>query len=47
MKTLGLDLGTASLGWCMLETSGEPLFRNEGRIIDIGVRIFGDGRVPK
>ena len=47
MRTLGLDLGTDSLGWCLVETSGEPLFRGEGSILAIGARIFGDGREPK
>lgn len=37
-KTLGLDIGTNSLGWCLTESD---------RIIDIGVRIFSDGRDPK
>ena len=47
MRTLGIDLGTASLGWCLIDTVGEPLASNEGSIIAIGARIFGDGREPK
>ncbi len=41
---LSLDLGTNSLGWCLLELDD----RNSAiRIITAGVRIFGDGRNPK
>ncbi len=47
MKTLGIDLGTHSLGWCLIDTVGEPLASNEGSITAIGARIFGDGREPK
>jgi CRISPR-associated endonuclease Csn1 len=36
---LGLDIGTNSIGWCLIE--------DEARIVDIGVRIFADGRDPK
>ena len=39
MRRLGLDMGTNSIGWCLIE--------NNARIIDIGVRIFSDGRDPK
>jgi CRISPR-associated endonuclease Csn1 len=39
MRRLGLDIGTNSIGWCLIE--------NDKRIIDIGVRIFADGRDPK
>lgn len=49
--TLGIDLGTNSLGWCLLETAGEPGDTDQGRIIDIGARIFSQsemaGRDPK
>ena len=40
----GIDVGTNSLGWCILDLSakGEPV-----AIRDIGVRIFPDGRDPK
>ncbi|GGE96491.1 type II CRISPR RNA-guided endonuclease Cas9 [Stappia taiwanensis] len=51
LTTLGLDLGTNSLGWCLIETTGEPGAREEGRIVDIGVRIFSQaemaGRDPQ
>lgn len=39
MRRLGLDLGTNSIGWCLIE--------DDVRIIDLGVRIFPDGRDPK
>jgi CRISPR-associated endonuclease Csn1 len=39
MRRLGLDIGTNSIGWCLIE--------GDGRIVDIGVRIFSDGRDPK
>lgn len=39
MRRLGLDIGTNSIGWCLIE--------NDERIIDLGVRIFADGRDPK
>jgi CRISPR-associated endonuclease Csn1 len=35
---LGLDVGTNSIGWALTE---------DGRIVDLGVRIFSDGREPK
>ncbi len=38
---LGIDLGSTSLGWCMLELSPE---NNPTGIINMGVRIFPDGR---
>lgn len=38
MRRLGLDIGTNSIGWCLIE---------DGKtIVDIGVRIFSDGREP-
>ncbi|MFN3553409.1 MAG: type II CRISPR RNA-guided endonuclease Cas9 [Novosphingobium meiothermophilum] len=37
-KRLGLDIGTNSIGWCLYEGDS---------ILDIGVRIFSDGRDPK
>ena len=41
---LGIDLGTNSLGWAVLELDD----KNEvSRIIDAGARIFSDGRNPK
>jgi len=51
LKTLGLDLGTNSLGWALIETPGEPGQHDQGRIVDIGVRIFSQaemaGRDPQ
>lgn len=51
ITTLGLDLGTNSLGWAVIETRGEPGAGDEGRIIDCGVRIFSQaemaGRDPQ
>ncbi len=41
--SLGLDMGTNSIGWCLYRTQdGRPV-----GIIDLGVRIFSDGRDPK
>lgn len=37
---LGLDVGTNSIGWCLVDVGA-------GRIIDLGSRIFSDGREPK
>src|SRR3546814_13815579 len=39
MRRLGLDIGTNSIGWCLIE--------DDGRIIDSGARIFSDGRDSK
>ena len=41
---LGLDLGTNSIGWCMLRlnTTNEPV-----AVVKAGVRIFHDGRNEK
>ncbi len=39
--TLGLDLGTASVGWALVENNDENY---EGKIIDSGVRIFLEGK---
>ncbi len=39
MRRLGLDIGTNSIGWCLIE--------DDERIVDIGVRLFSDGRDPK
>ncbi len=45
MKTrLGLDVGTSSIGWCLVEMDE---IGGRGRIIDLGSRIFSDGREPK
>lgn len=40
MKILGLDLGTNSIGWAVVE-------KDEGRILDVGVRIFPEGVVKE
>lgn len=40
---LGIDLGTSSLGWCCLKTDNEETTE----ILDMGVRIFSDGRNDK
>ncbi|MEO1110601.1 MAG: type II CRISPR RNA-guided endonuclease Cas9 [Pseudomonadota bacterium] len=45
IKTLGLDLGTNSLGWCLIETDGEPGEKEAGRVIDLGVRIFSQAEM--
>lgn len=39
MRRLGLDVSTNSIGWCLVEDNAQ--------IVDIGVRIFSDGRDPK
>ena len=48
MRRLGLDIGTNSIGWCLIEydevEDGKPI---DKAIVDIGVRIFSDGRDPK
>ena len=43
-RRLGLDLGTNSIGWCLLDldSHGDP-----ASIFRTGVRIFNDGRDPK
>lgn len=41
---LGLDLGTNSLGWAMLELDDN---NDPCRVIKLGVRIFDSGRKPK
>ncbi len=40
---LGLDLGTNSIGWCVLELGADSLPCN---LLGAGVRIFSDGREP-
>jgi CRISPR-associated endonuclease Csn1 len=35
--TLGLDIGSNSIGWALLETAGKP------SIVDMGVRVFPEG----
>lgn len=39
-KILGLDLGTNSIGWSLVEINREE---NQGRILGMGVRIFPEG----
>ena len=41
---LGLDVGTSSLGWAILEidANNKPV-----QLLDLGVRIYSDGRNPK
>jgi len=41
---LGIDLGVNSLGWCALTLDRDG---NPNGILDIGVRLFTDGRAPK
>lgn len=41
---LGIDLGVNSLGWCLLRLNGQG---NSTGLLDIGVRLFSDGRDPK
>lgn len=47
MLTLGIDLGSTSLGWCLINTHGDPLDQELGNIVGIGSRIFADGREPQ
>ena len=42
-----IDLGTNSLGWCVLETNGEPGAGDVGGNLGVGARVFPDGREPK
>lgn len=41
---LGLDLGTTSIGWCLIRLDGNDA---PSAVIRMGARIFGDGRNPK
>lgn len=41
---LGLDLGTNSIGWCLLNLNQQ---REPDGLMRLGVRIFPDGRKPK
>lgn len=41
---LGLDIGTTSIGWCMVRLDGND---KPNAVIRMGVRIFPDGRNPK
>lgn len=44
MKRLGLDIGTNSIGWCLVEYDADNVGE---RILDLGTRIFANGRDPK
>jgi len=44
---LGLDIGTNSVGWWLYETDGSEANARIVSVMDGGVRIFSDGRVPK
>ncbi len=45
MRRLGLDIGTNSIGWCLVDYDDA---RESGYgVVDTGVRIFADGRDPK
>ena len=43
-RRLGLDLGTNSIGWCLLDLDQADEVTG---IFKCGVRIFSDGRVSK
>lgn len=45
MRRLGLDIGTNSIGWCLTEYDEQH--ESGTAIVDIGARIFSDGRDPK
>ena len=40
MRRLGLDIGAKSIGWALFETKDDKVCK----IVDLGVRIFSDGR---
>ena len=44
-RRLGLDIGTNSIGWCLTEY--DEVTKDATGIVDIGVRIFSDGRDPQ
>lgn len=44
---LSLDIGTNSIGWCALALETLNGRQNPDGIVDMGVRIFPDGRNPK
>lgn len=44
---LGLDLGTNSIGWAVLELENKDDSMEPIRLVDMGSRIFSDGREPK
>ncbi len=43
-RRLGLDMGTNSIGWCLTDYDDDHT--SGTRIVDIGVRIFSNGREP-
>ncbi len=43
---LGLDVGTSSLGWAVLRIV-DPKESDSAELVDMGVRIFNNGRNPK
>ena len=45
MLRLGLDIGTNSIGWCLVGYDADH--ESGTALIDTGVRIFSDGRDPK
>lgn len=47
MYRLGIDMGTNSIGWCLWKLEEKEDAKVPTRIIDIGVRVFSDGRVAK
>ena len=44
---LSLDIGTNSIGWCALALETQKKQNKPRSILDMGVRIFPDGRNPK
>jgi CRISPR-associated endonuclease Csn1 len=44
---LSLDIGTNSIGWCALDLKTKKDVSEPQGILDMGVRIFPDGRNPK
>ena len=43
MRRLGLDIGTTSIGWALFEIKNDEICK----FVDVGVRIFSGGVVPK
>ncbi|MEN6490666.1 MAG: type II CRISPR RNA-guided endonuclease Cas9, partial [Rectinema sp.] len=43
MKRFSFDIGTNSIGWAVMEPNEDD---SQVKILDIGVRIFNDGREP-
>lgn len=44
---LGIDMGTNSIGWCLWTLEETDGYKTPKAILDIGVRVFSDGRNPK